>query len=142
MDPLRYFPVFLINIMDQNKSPSSGGLKKTITGFFNHPDYSLPVKLFFVSLGLCFLFLAIFFRKLPPLVPLYYSLPWGEEQLARPYELFFLPFSLIIFYLLNITIGIFFLKTDHFLIQILLWATCIFALIELFTLIKIIFLVI
>ncbi|MEK7165766.1 MAG: hypothetical protein AAB874_03095 [Patescibacteria group bacterium] len=26
-------------------------------------------------------------QRLPPLVPLFYSLPWGEEQLAPPYFL-------------------------------------------------------
>jgi hypothetical protein len=30
----------------------------------------------------------VFFgRSLPPFLPLFYSLPWGEEQLARPFWL-------------------------------------------------------
>src|SRR3989344_3726551 len=30
-------------------------------------------------------------HRLPPQVPLYYSRPWGEMQLAPPWALFFLP---------------------------------------------------
>ncbi len=31
--------------------------------------------------------IALFWRRLPPVVPLFYSLPWGEEQLASPLAL-------------------------------------------------------
>jgi len=41
------------------------------------------------------------FNDLPPQVPLYYSLPWGESQLASASQLFFLPTFSIIFGLIN-----------------------------------------
>lgn len=31
---------------------------------------------------------AIFYKKLPPLIPLYNQLPWGERRLGHPQELF------------------------------------------------------
>ncbi|MBI4058256.1 hypothetical protein HY408_00645 [Candidatus Gottesmanbacteria bacterium] len=35
------------------------------------------------------IFIAINWKKLPPYVPLFYSLPWGEEQLSPPGGLLF-----------------------------------------------------
>lgn len=40
-------------------------------------------------------------QLLPPAVPLWYSRPWGEEQLAHPGWLFLLPFSGFCIYLIN-----------------------------------------
>ncbi len=40
--------------------------------------------------------LAIFFRRLPPEVPLWFSQPWGQGQLTQPVWLWLLPGSLII----------------------------------------------
>ncbi|MBI2008514.1 hypothetical protein HYS82_02550 [Candidatus Amesbacteria bacterium] len=40
--------------------------------------------------------LAIFFARLPPQVPLWYSRPWGEEQLASPAILWSIPAVIII----------------------------------------------
>jgi hypothetical protein len=41
-------------------------------------------------------------RTLPPQVPLFYSRPWGEEQLTEPMYLFILPFSAIFWYIISI----------------------------------------
>ncbi|MBU1327178.1 hypothetical protein KKB64_04915 [Patescibacteria group bacterium] len=41
-------------------------------------------------------------QLLPPAVPLWYSRPWGEEQLAHPGWLFLLPFSSLCIYLTNV----------------------------------------
>lgn len=35
--------------------------------------------------------LAVFWTKLPPVVPMWYSRPWGEDQLARPVFLWAIP---------------------------------------------------
>lgn len=121
----------------KNAVPFSG-----VDQFLKHPSYYLPLRIFVILLGVSFLFLGLTFRKLPPVVPLYYSLPWGEEQLVRPYELFIIPVSFIIMFLANIILSFFIIKKDTFLIQMLLWASCILALSGLITLIKIILLVI
>lgn len=40
--------------------------------------------------------LGIFFAKLPPQVPLWYSRPWGEEQLASPVFLVLVPTIILV----------------------------------------------
>ncbi|TSC85277.1 MAG: hypothetical protein G01um101416_983 [Microgenomates group bacterium Gr01-1014_16] len=45
-----------------------------------------------VSGGLVLVFLA----KLPPQVPLWYSRPWGEDQLAQPVFLWIIPIGILI----------------------------------------------
>lgn len=41
------------------------------------------------------IYIGLFLRnKLPPQIPLFYSKPWGEEQLAKPIQLI-IPFVLI-----------------------------------------------
>jgi len=42
-----------------------------------------------------------FWRKLPPEIPLFYSRPWGKEQLAKPLFLFLLPGLTLVIFLIN-----------------------------------------
>lgn len=44
---------------------------------------------------------SIYFPKLPPKLPLFYSLPWGEGQLASKEQFFLLPIFLILITLIN-----------------------------------------
>lgn len=37
---------------------------------------------------------AIFWRNLPPSIPLWYERPWGQDQLAKPIFLLVIPFLL------------------------------------------------
>lgn len=113
-----------------------------ISTFINNPHYLLPIRLLFLTLGLSFLLLGITFKKLPPIVPLYYSLPWGDEQLARTSELFIIPFSVMLILILNFFISMLLLKKDQFLTQLLLWASLALSVAGLITLSEIIFLVI
>ncbi len=46
-----------------------------------------------VLAALAAVILALRWMVIPPAVPLWYSLPWGEEQLAHPAWLFLLPIS-------------------------------------------------
>lgn len=45
--------------------------------------------------------------KLPPQVPLYYSLPWGDSQLTSPHALWWLPAICIVIIVVNLIISIF-----------------------------------
>lgn len=129
----------------KNKTPAklkNDSRLKNASNFFNNSLYSLPIRLFLIIMGISFIVLAIAFRRLPPSVPLYYSLPWGEEQLAGTSELFIIPFSIMIIFLLNLILSMLFLKKDHFLIQFLMWSSCLIALGGLITMAKIILLVI
>lgn len=117
-------------------------VKTDLSLFWGNPAYFLALRINLILLAVIFLVLGLTFTKLPPVVPLYYSLPWGEEQLTRKHELFIIPLAVIIIFFLNLVFSFFILKKDQFLIQLLLWTSCILTLFTLITLIKIVFLVI
>ena len=59
-----------------------------------------------VALSLSFLVLGAIslvfsWAKLPPQIPLFYSRPWGEEQLAPKYQIIFLPAIALFIFLFN-----------------------------------------
>jgi hypothetical protein len=58
----------------------------------------LPPAVTVISIAI----LGWFMRSLPPQVPLYYSRPWGEEQLASQAFLFLLPGGSFLWYLVSI----------------------------------------
>lgn len=68
-----------------------------------------PVKkitFFFGLVLVIYLTVGIYFwNKLQPQIPLYYSLPRGEEQLASPFSILFLPFFSIICFSINFLIA-------------------------------------
>lgn len=78
------------------------------------------------------------FNSLPQQVPLYYSLPWGEEQLASATALFLLPTFSIIILLLNNLIATFFLKTIPLFSRLLTVFSLIFSLLSAISLTRII----
>lgn len=59
--------------------------------FIKRTPIKQSVIAFFLMLVVSVILLVIFWTKIPPQVPLYYSLPWGEKQLASPVELTLLP---------------------------------------------------
>ena len=99
----------------------------------------------YLSLGFAavsLIFIAIYWTKLPPQIPLWYSKPWGTERLASTYFLFLLPGSCIIFTLLNMIL-ITSLTLDNLIYsQILSVGSVVISLLSMITLIKIVLLVI
>lgn len=57
-----------------------------------------------ISLIIAIIILSLF-KLLPPKLPLFYSLPWGEGQLATPQQFLIIPASIIIVTLLNLVIS-------------------------------------
>lgn len=83
----------------------------------------------------------VFYRKLPPEIPLFYSRPWGELQLASPWLLLILPaLSLFIVIFNFILSGLFF--DFPFLVQVLMWGATVFSFLALFTLAQIIYIIV
>lgn len=41
------------------------------------------------------------FKKLPPELPIFYSLPWGEQILAKPLFLLVIPLTVLVFVVVN-----------------------------------------
>ena len=81
-----------------------------------------------------------FFAQLPPQIPLFFSRPWGEPQLASPLSLLLLPLFSLTILLVNTFLAAFFIDKDKFLSQALSFASVIFALFGLIAILKIIFL--
>ena len=76
--------------------------------------------------------------KLPPQVPLYYSLPWGEGRLANPHDLWWLPVICLAVILVNLSISVF--LRQLVLTRILSSATLVVTILAVITLGKIIML--
>jgi len=88
------------------------------------------------------LLILIFWQKLPPEIPLFYSRPWGKEQLVSPLWLFLLPILSFFVFLINSIISNFSNKEEKLIQKVLEVSPAIFSLLCLITLIKIIFLII
>ncbi|HPT66031.1 MAG TPA: hypothetical protein PK257_01830 [Candidatus Woesebacteria bacterium] len=81
------------------------------------------------------------FNSLPEQVPLYYSLPWGEDQLASATSLFLLPTFSIVILLLNNLIATFFLKIIPLFSRLLTIFSLVFGLLSAISLTRIITLI-
>lgn len=81
------------------------------------------------------------FNDLPQQVPLFYSLPWGENQLASTASLFLLPTFSVIVLLINNLIANFFFKTITLFSRFLVIFSLVFSLLSSIALIRIIFLI-
>jgi hypothetical protein len=90
-----------------------------------------------LSLGL----IAWRWRTMPPLIPLWYSKPWGSDQLANPFFIFILPLGCLTLYGINTLISIY--VTAEYLVftQILFLTSLLINFLAFITLIKILFLV-
>ena len=84
------------------------------------------------------LLIIIVWTFLPPQVPLFYTRPWGEEQLVHPANLFILPVLGLLVFLINLSILSFVPKEEKLISQILISLILVFNFLSLITLIQII----
>ena len=91
--------------------------------------------IFFWLAGLSILI--FFYFRLPPQIPLFYSLPWGEDQLASSNLIFVIPGSVLLIILTNLLAASFF-SEEKLLLRTLGLASAVCAFLSLFALIKII----
>ncbi len=96
-------------------------------------------NLIFIISQIVFLFWK--FSSLPPQVPLYYSLPWGESQLTQASLLFILPVISLILLLINHLFAIGLVKTSLLLSKLLLIISLIFSFLSLIALLHIVYLI-
>lgn len=80
----------------------------------------------------------IIFPQLPPKVPLFYSRPWGNPQLANSTYLLLLPGLSLAILLINAVIAAIFIDQKSFYSFCLTWASTIFSTFCLITLVKIV----
>lgn len=106
-------------------------------------DRSARLSLIITGLILIFhfSFLASFFSRLPPELPLYYSRPWGQAQLVTPEQFLILPvFSLTVF-LINTILALKLHPQEKILARLALWTSLVINFTTAFTLFKIVTLV-
>lgn len=85
--------------------------------------------------------LALFWRKLPPQVPLFYSRPWGRDQLVSPVGLLVLPALSLLIFLANLTIASLIPGEEKLAPQLLVIFATVFNFLCLITLFKIVTLI-
>lgn len=95
----------------------------------------------FILLTAQLVILALFWTKLPPQVPLFYSRPWGKEQLVSPIALLILPTISFLVILANIIVASLVPKEEKLASQLLLIFATVFNFLCLVTLFKIVTLI-
>jgi len=66
-----------------------------------------------LSIFFTLIIISIFYTKLPPEIPLWYSLPWGETRLATPLWLFLLPVASLVSFFINTIVALMLTQEDH-----------------------------
>lgn len=82
--------------------------------------------------------LLINWGQLPPVVPIFYSKPWGDMMLAAPIFLWILPGITLIFFIINYFLAIYILREYYFLNRVLIVFTAFIAFSTLYNLSRII----
>lgn len=112
-----------------------------ISAFWQEKTTRVAVRISFALLFLTLAFLILIWRKLPPQIPLFYSLPWGEDQLGSPFFLLILPLGSLFWGILNFFLAVFSFEKEPLAAKILVWATALLTFLATLTLVKIIFLI-
>lgn len=105
-------------------------------------DFNRKIYLYFALIpvalaSLTSIFVLIFFQFLPPKIPLFYSLSWGEAQLANHQQFFIIPASIILIDLINLSLIWHLHPSQKFFKKMLIMSSLIITLIFLTTFIKI-----
>lgn len=67
--------------------------------------FSFIFSFFLVAVSL--LFIAFFYKQLPPVIPLFNQMPWGEERLSEKQDIFFPPAVTFFIFIANFSIAFF-----------------------------------
>lgn len=105
-------------------------------------DYSRRLLLFGIFLSFASLALVGWYSfRLPPEVPVFYSRPWGKDQLANQTWLFLPPLASMAIFLVNFAWARFFAKENEFLSKLLIFGGFVVIILSSLTLIRILLLV-
>jgi len=116
-------------------------MREKILQLWRVEKFKIATRVFLVFFTLSLLILILKWQNLPLEVPLYYSLPWGEAQLATPFDLLILPLVSFFVFILNFFLASILLEKEPWLCRILILTSTIFSFLSMFTLVKIIFLI-
>ena len=85
--------------------------------------------------------LLVKWKTLPPEVPIFYSRPWGADQLGNPLWLFLLPLGSLIWYAVNVVIATSITREYLIFTQTLALTSLVVSVLSFITLCNILFLV-
>jgi len=125
--------------IEQLKFFKQSSLKKVQEEFNNlifdlSSKKSIRLSLFLTALNL--ILVAIFFKKLPPELPLFYSRPWGESQLVTKNQFLILPSGGLLILIINLRLASFLFSRELILAKIITWTTTVISLLISISLIK------
>lgn len=81
------------------------------------------------------------FQSLPPQVPLWFSRPWGQDELAAPGWLFFLPAGILVWHLFNFLAAVYVVIENRVFTQILFFTSILISVMALITVVRILTLI-
>lgn len=87
------------------------------------------------------IFLGLKWSTLPPVVPFFYSLPWGEDQLGTPLFLIAAFIGGLVAYILMLTLGLLLFKKTTYYARLLVVGSSITYFLLLMTIARILFLI-
>lgn len=115
-------------------------LKTEAESFVTSNQLVLWITLFLIVLSLILsIVILLGLKSLPPKLPLFYSLPWGNDQLASHQELLLIPAIIIMITLLNLVVSWQLHSSQSFFKGILVYSPLVISLLLIVTFIKIIF---
>ena len=94
-------------------------MKETFRNLYQDNLCRTTIYLYLILYLLLIFFFIFKWPLLPPELPLFYSLPWGEEQLGTLLEFLVLPVSSLFFMLLNLFLGTYVFSEEPLLARIL-----------------------
>ena len=116
-------------------------IKEELESLFKDKTIKNAIRLSLFLLFLIFILTAVFWMKLPPETPLFYSRPWGKDQLAKKEWFLILPLICFLSAIFNFRLSSMFLKKEPLLAQMLSWTTVILFLLANITIIRILFII-
>lgn len=102
----------------------------------------LALRIGLVTIGINLIILAMIWSKMPPEVPLWYSRPYGETQLAAGWVLWLIPLTSLIISLTTIRLSGAVIEEDKFLAQMMTVASSLTTTMTLITIIKMVRLIV
>ncbi|MEK7513876.1 MAG: hypothetical protein AAB430_03545 [Patescibacteria group bacterium] len=102
----------------------------------------IALRIGLVAMGLSLIILAIFWGKIAPEIPLWYSRPYGENQLTASWVLWLIPLVGLIINVATIRLSGAVIEEDKFLAQMMTIVSSLITIMALVTMIKVISLVV
>jgi len=107
---------------------------------FSHPRTVILVKISLIMVGLSWTLYGIFYQFMPPLIPLFFSRPWGQSQLVPKKLFILLPAAITMLFFINLRLASITLKKETLMAVLILTAYIISSLLGLNTLIRLLIL--